>query len=286
MREDDQTFDLMVLAYGPTTLAPDRGDFGYVHIPGPKVAGYGAFLRDHCDFIARYDQVALIDDDIKSNCYMLAKTFEIGRANNLRLWQPSLTWESYFSYASLLNQPGLHSIRYVNFIEMMCPFFKTSALAEIADIFQVGAETGIDILWSCVIGEDPWAVAVIDAVSVTHTRPVGLLKALNGFQGNSYDDYIFSLLNDFGVASFPGAIPTGYPPSANPSVVMRLRLAWGSLILAGALCKTRMSKVQVLHAWLAGIRQILVKGTRIDGDRLVILKRAAQFVAAQSKPQA
>jgi hypothetical protein len=283
--ENEQAFDLMVLAYGPTHIAPDRDDFGHIDIPGYKVAGYGAFLRDHSDIVARYDQVALIDDDIEADYRALGQTFELGRDHDLKLWQPSLTWESYFSYAALLKQPVNSRPRYINYIEMMCPFFKTSTLLDLSNLFQLGAETGIDILWSCVVGEDPWGLAVLDAVSVTHTRPVGLLKAMNGFQETSYDDHIYSLLSDFGVALFPGAIPRGYPPSANPSAAMRLRLAYAALTIAGVVYETRMSKLQVLHAWLAGLRQILIRGTRIDGDPAVILKRAAQYAAAYSQTQ-
>jgi len=284
-KEGEQRFDLIVLSYGPTPLAYDRTDFGHIEIPGHKVAGYGAFLRNHSNIIERYDQVAMIDDDIEADYNTLARAFELGRSHNLKIWQPSLSSKSYFSYAAHLDQSGGCKPRYINFVEMMCPFFQSATLLEMSNLFMIGAETGIDVLWSCILGEDPWALAVLDGVTVTHARPVGLLKSMNGFQA-SYNDYIQRVLHQFDVRRFPGAIPIGFPPQHNPTAIVRLRLALSALNVISAIRETPMPKKLFVQALLAGLRQILIKDTRIFGRPAIILERAKQYAAANSRAMA
>jgi hypothetical protein len=88
-------------------------------------------------------------------------------------------------------------LRYVNFVESMCPFFTREALATVAPLFTLGLESGIDLVW-CSLLPSPWLkCAVIDATPVTHTRPVGARMAENGFIGRSYADDIRACLRLF-----------------------------------------------------------------------------------------
>lgn len=273
----DQPFDLIVLAYAPTFLAPERADFGHVDVPGFKVAGYAAFLREHRDIIERYERVALIDDDIETDSAAIARAFELGRAHDLELWQPSLTWDSYFSYAALLRSSKGDGVRPVNFVEMMCPFFKTAALIEVIDLFDIGAETGIDIFWSCVLGRRPGTLAVLDTVSVKHTRPVGALRSMNGFDDDSgYGDVIAPLLARFAVA-FPGAIPLGSPATAEPSFATRLRSATAMLRLASGLAQTPMLWRRFILILCKDIVGVLFNRASITGDPAGILEVARQL---------
>jgi len=275
--EEEQGYDLMVLAYGPTFLAPDRGDFGYAEVPGYKVAGYGAFLRNHLDVIERYDQIALIDDDIETDHRGLARAFELGRAHDLRLWQPSLSWDSYFSHAALLFHPASAPVRNINFVEMMCPFFKRTALVEVADLFQIGAETGIDILWSNVLGEDIGKVAVLDGVSVKHTRPVGTKKIVNGFV-DDYSVYIEKLMSEFDM-TYDGVIAPISPSAegGNKSVVLTNYIR--SVLVGAGFFITPMDKKEFLYRWGSSLKRLALANRKISGDRNFILKRARELAA-------
>jgi len=77
----------------------------------------------------------------------------------------------------------LTRLRFVNFVEMMCPVFSASMLSRALPLFSVKLETGIDLLWCRLLDEAHYKFAVIDAVSVRHTRPVGQQRAAQGFIG-------------------------------------------------------------------------------------------------------
>ena len=266
--EDEQTFDLIVLCYEPTFLALDRGDFGHFDIPGYKIAGYGAFFSEHRDLVERYERVALIDDDVETDSQRISRAFELGRIHDLDLWQPTLTWDSHFSYIALLHWAGSAPLRRVNFVEMMCPFFKVAALLEIEDLFQSGAETAVDIFWSCVLGHRGGDLAVLNNVSFTHTRPVGVLKAMNGFSEASkgYGDEISRLMINFGIPKFPGAIPLKSPLDQPRSLAARLASALAMLGVLGGLMRTPMRPHLFLWILLNDILKVLFRKAQIPGD--------------------
>lgn len=278
-REEEQTFDLMVLAYGPTPLAPERADFGYVDIPGYKVAGYGALLRQHRDILERYDQIALIDDDIKTDSRTISDAFELGRVHDLDVWQPSLTRDSHFSHTALLCLPGGAPVRRVNFVEMMCPFFKTATLLEIEDLFQIGAETAIDIFWSCIVGQRAGALAVLNNVSVIHTRPVGILKASNGFDETTkgYGDEVRRLMADFDIPTFSGAIPLTSSADEPRSPAARLGAALPMLAVLASVTKTPMRLRQFFRILVIDILRVTFGDARIHGDPDRILANARRI---------
>lgn len=277
-----QGFDLMVLAYGPTPLALERADFGYIEAPGAKVAGYGAFIHSHRSFVERYARVAMIDDDILADSRSIARCFAIGERLDLSLWQPSLTWDSYTSYITLLRQPGFRSARYVNFVEMMCPFFRTEALVAMKDLLRIGAETGIDVIWSAALGQEPRRLAVLDAVSVKHTAPVGRLKAMNGFDPDeSYQGGIDAVTELFGI-EFPGCVDMG--PSGRFGRLDRLASLAGLALVATAAGRTPLDKTEFWGRWRGDVRRQTFRAAQIQGDlhdiRRVAGVRAAAMPAA------
>lgn len=192
----ERNFDLFVSSFDPNhrpTRAP--GTFHHFN-PGTKVQGWRLALTEHEDFVNQYDYVALIDDDIDINARSLTRLFEIGRAEGFMIFQPSLTWDSYFTYAGTIRNP-LFEFRCVNYIEMMAPFFATSALKQIAPLFQYGWESGIDLIWGSALPPEDRRFAIIDAIPVRHTRPVGALKEANGFVDRTYESDIMASLDHF-----------------------------------------------------------------------------------------
>ena len=194
--EGARTFDLLLSAYDESVTAPRAAGVYFEYRPGRKVAGYAALLREHRALWARYDHVALFDDDLLIDATGLERLFAIVAAHRPRVAQPALSHDSYFTYAALLRHPGF-LLRHMTYVEMMCPVFRVDALAEILPLFDLGFESGIDIIWSNLLARAPEDLAVIDAVTVRHTRRVGSVKASNGFAGRFYEDDIHALLARF-----------------------------------------------------------------------------------------
>jgi hypothetical protein len=177
-------FDLYVLAYAPTPAAPAATYVEEVNVPGRKVAGWHEFLTARPEIFERYERVALIDNDIECGAREINLAFRRGREHGLWLWQPSLTPDSYFSHGITLNNP-LFAIRFVNYIEMMCPFFTSAYLKECCVLFGLGYETGIDLMWCRLRQNSSYRFAILDEVAVRHTEPVGAQAHLQGFAGGS-----------------------------------------------------------------------------------------------------
>lgn len=192
-----RNFDLFVSAYDPA-VEPMSGEGLYHELrAGRKVAGYGAFLRAHRALWEAYDYVALFDDDLLIDAAAISRLFALAAQHDLRIAQPALSRQSHFTYAALLQHPDF-MLRYVTYIEMMCPLFRTDKLAAILPLFELGYESGIDIIWSNLGEASPHDMAVIDAVTVHHTRPVGSRKSANGFSdGKRYEDDISAVLRSF-----------------------------------------------------------------------------------------
>lgn len=189
-------FDLLVAAYHKDAVKEDSEHVKYRFVPGSKVHGWNTVLNEHADLVNSYQQVALIDDDIEANASTLNKCFAVGKAHDLSIWQPSLSHDSFATYgASLQNERFL--LRHTNYVEMMCPFFNISTLERISRLFSLGYESGIDLVWCSVAREMGGKCAIVDACAVTHTKPVGAQKQLNGFVDRDYEDDIYRCLDLF-----------------------------------------------------------------------------------------
>lgn len=186
-----RSFDLLLPAYAELPLKLKSIANDYAVIPGSKVQGWSNYLKSRPHIYQKYESIAFIDDDIEASAADINKVFELGEKNNMKIWQPSLSWDSFFSYGISLRNP-LFKLRYVNYVEMMCPFFSCDQLQITAPLFDLGYETGIDRLW-CRLHED-WkkSYGIIDEVCVQHGRKVGLLAAQQGFSNhvNAYQEVL------------------------------------------------------------------------------------------------
>lgn len=190
-------FDVLLSSYDPEMANPGLPGVFFEVRAGRKVSGYAEVLRAHETLIARYDYVALFDDDLMINAAALTRLFEIVAHHGLKIAQPALTHDSHFTYAALL-QDTAFELRYVNYIEMMCPVFRKDVLPIVRPLFSLGYESGIDLIWCNLTATSPADFAVIDAIPVRHTRAVGSLKAANGFTGvKRYEDDIYAILAEF-----------------------------------------------------------------------------------------
>lgn len=225
----DRNFDLLVAAYDEEALEPDADGVAHLFIPGFKVAGWRRLFEARPDIPDRYDRVALLDDDLETTARDISACFDIGAERALALWQPSLTWDSFATFGATLSNPCFH-IRHTNYVEMMCPFFRSEELRRIVPLFGLGFESGIDLVWSSLI-PDPTRIAILDCIQIRHTRPVGGAKHLNGFHGRTYEDGIHACLRAFRT-KWPSAVSGAAVSRGMREITSTVAIAWRTLALA------------------------------------------------------
>jgi hypothetical protein len=261
---EDRQFDILVASFDPNSRPVDAPGVFHRFIPGTKVQGWRLTLLDNREFISQYDYIALIDDDIDTNAEAISRTFSLGSAQDFVIFQPSLTWDSYFTYAGSVRNP-FFAYRCVNYIEMMAPFFAVRALRQIAPLFDYGWESGIDLVWGSALPPEDRRFAIIDAVSVRHTRPVGSLKEANGFINRTYESDIEAALKHFAMA-WPSLVASSAKTAAG-CMVGRWGLSWRVLALValpfysptrGAV---RRTFDHIRHQWLR--RPTYAEGVRV-----------------------
>ena len=224
----ERRFDLLVASFAPLRDCPVEPGLFHIYVPGKKVQGWKATLQQNLDFIEQYDYVALIDDDIDTDAASISAIFDIGRDEGFSIFQPGLTWNSHFTYAGHMRNP-LFRFRRVNYIEMMAPFFTRDALRCVAPLFEYGWESGFDLVWGSALPAEQRQFAIIDAIPVHHTRPVGIQKEANGFINRNYESDIMASLNHFAMkwpslVAFSGQTRRGRE-------VGRIGVAWRTLVL-------------------------------------------------------
>ena len=247
----DRNFDLLVASFDPDSRPNEAAGTFHRFIPGSKVHGWQTTVSD--DFIDRYDYVALIDDDIDTDADSLSRLFALGAAQGFTIFQPSLSWDSYFTYAGTVRNP-LFTFRRVNYIEMMAPFFAVRALRQIAPLFDYGWESGIDLIWGSALLPEDRRFAIIDAIPIRHTRPVGALKEANGFINRGYESDIEAALAHFRM-DWPSLVATAGETSKGHAVG-RWGLAWRVLALLALPFRSptrgavRRTFDHIRHQWL------------------------------------
>lgn len=139
--------------------------------PGQKFEGLHALLTRDA-WWHDYDYVWLPDDDLATDQHSVGELFRMMRAGGLALAQPSLSWASYYSYGITLHHPSF-VLRVTNVVEIMAPCFSVAALAQCLPTFTENLSGwGLSFVWPRML--PPGALCgVVDAVQVTHTRPVG-----------------------------------------------------------------------------------------------------------------
>jgi len=139
---------------------------------GPKWPGLHALLsRD--DFWRGYDYIWLPDDDLSVTQSTISALFEVSASRDLALTQPALSWSSFYSYPVTIRLPSFE-LRLTNFVEIMAPCFKRSALEICLPTMGHNLSGwGLSWVWPSLLSGVPPRVAIIDRVTVTHTRRPG-----------------------------------------------------------------------------------------------------------------
>ena len=169
----DRSWDLLVNYFGDDPDKYKDQDIARIDSKGPKWPALKELIETHRDLVNRYDYVWLPDDDIACTAGDINKLFEIARAKKLALCQPALTLNSYFTWGVTL-KPLFTRLRYTNFVEIMVPCFERSFLLRcLPTMADNMSGFGLDFIWPKMLDKASSGTAIVDAVSVTHTRPLG-----------------------------------------------------------------------------------------------------------------
>lgn len=168
-----RSFDLAVSYFGD---APEGGRADadiYSRFKGGKWNGIARFFEERPGLLSDYDYIWLPDDDIRATPAAIEKIFHLARLHQLDVCQPALSHASYYSYVETLAIPGFE-LRYANMVEIMAPCLSASLLRQFLPL-MTGSMSGfgLDMLWGRLHPSPAKRCAILDAVQVTHTRPVG-----------------------------------------------------------------------------------------------------------------
>jgi hypothetical protein len=201
----ERRFDVAVSYFGdkPSKAFPEAR---FVHRwKGGKWDGVFQFFEAFPETLSAYEYFWFPDDDIVASPTDVNRLFELGRQHRLNAFQPSLDTQSYYSHLITLNHPSF-ILRFTNFIEIMVPVIRAELLMKTLPMLKSSRSGfGLDFLWPKLAMElsgNFQTAAIIDSVSVCHTRPVGgslqqLMRKVGGM--SAVDEMVATL----GSASLP-----------------------------------------------------------------------------------
>jgi len=170
-----RSWDLRLVPY---QTIPSQGDIdctvGEV-VSGPKWAGIRHALHAW-DGWRSYERIWIPDDDIRTDQHVIDTMFDVADAVALDLFAPALDEESFYAHYSTMRNGSFYG-RWVGFVEIMAPGFRTTALERLLptlDLTDTGWGWGLDSVWPKLLGYRN--VGVIDGTAMSHTRPVGQMR--------------------------------------------------------------------------------------------------------------
>lgn len=171
----DQNYDVVILYYGDNNLTFNKYSKNTsfcIKVKGEKFPNLDKYINDNLDFIKQYKYIWLPDDDIRINPEEINLLFSIAKKFNLSLCQPAM--EGYISHA-ITSPERKCLLRFTNFVEILAPLMSIDALLTLKSSFSTNQSGwGLDmVLWPMMLGYPENKIAIVDAVVMTHTQPVG-----------------------------------------------------------------------------------------------------------------
>ena len=145
---------------------------------GPKFQLIKAFIESNKELINKYKFIWLPDDDVSISVEDINTLYKTANDFNLEIAQPSM--DGYVSHNITRPVEG-NILRYTNFVEVLAPLFSLKSLLKLYHSFNFNYSSfGYDFYWPFSLGYPKNKMAILDNITMTHTKPVG---------GN-YDRYI------------------------------------------------------------------------------------------------
>ena len=172
--DEDRNWDLCVSFYGKEENFPPQ-DFAEYHVLQNHDQKWPALhkLMYRGNPFWDYEYFLFPDDDLAMSWTDINLLFETGRRFGLHLAQPALTPTSYYGHRITMQNPK-YRLRFTEFVEIMIPMFSRVGLEICAPTFACSSTGwGLDMIWPCLLGEQPSRIAIIDEVAVLHGRALG-----------------------------------------------------------------------------------------------------------------
>lgn len=123
---------------------------------------------------SNYQYIGIFDDDQSISTSDINKLLFIAHLEQLDVFQPSLTHDSYYDNRQFIHKPG-YQVLAADWVEVMCPFYRMDifnafALHCIDNISGTGLDLYLVPTIQYLMGKTN--IAVVHAVQVKHTRPV------------------------------------------------------------------------------------------------------------------
>ena len=222
----ERSWDLIVSVYDPEAQFAPCEDVTIVIQRGGKWDGIYKLFADG-ELLSRYEYIWLPDDDIAARKKDINATFEMMRQHNLEVAQPALTRDSYFTHFLCMQCPGF-TLRYSNFVEIMVPCVSARLLSQALEDFRLSESGfGMDFIWTRLSENPRYKAAILDAVSVRHTRPVGkVLRSLMAERGQSPETDRSRLEKRYGIHRRPLPLICAAIDAAGQRVEGTSNLGW------------------------------------------------------------
>ena len=198
----DADFDLHLLIYDDS-YNKFCNDSDFVACDsGYKMDMTYRYLHRHMELLDQYEYFFLLDDDIIISTEEVNRLFAIMREYHLKIAQPSLVM-SYYTYRHTAYHP-FYVLRYTNFVEMMMPCFSTDALKSVLPTFEAKVRwRGIEFHWPSLIATNHTDMAIIDAVTAKHIRPI---QSYNAASQKMLEEYLKKYKLSFNIEEYDGVL--------------------------------------------------------------------------------
>lgn len=186
---EDRNWDLQISQYDDDPEIGQGGDLPLSIDKGTKWDSIYRYLSSNPQLLDRYRYIAFMDDDLILTAQDLNRYFEICDQHDLLLAQPSLHPDSYFCYPILLQCRSIR-LRYSNFVECMAAAIRTDYLRTfIPRMARVKSGWGMDRIWTVTMPDPAFKSAIIDEISMVHTRPHATGGIYQEFARNAMGPY-------------------------------------------------------------------------------------------------
>lgn len=170
----EKQFDLALIYYGNNeAIAKAYGLEAkwFVQAKGMKFHLIAQFLETHPSIFNDYEYIWFPDNDVSISTDAINQLFVIAKREGLQLCQPAMT--GFLSHPITKPAPRL-LLRYTNFIEVLAPLMSVESLTILKESFRLNySGWGFDYLWPHLLGSPKKSIAIIDAITMKHTKPVG-----------------------------------------------------------------------------------------------------------------
>lgn len=170
---EHKSFDLIVIDY-EAKIGESKAREKDIELVYESEGGYKFNNIKKCieseNLLHKYEYFWFPDWDLEINKEEFNDLFKLTKQYGFLLSQPSLSWDSFFSWKVTVHSPTFEA-RATGFVEIMCPLFHKSFLEQVLFSFDMNySGWGLDLLWSKILVKEK--IGVIDKIIIKHKKPV------------------------------------------------------------------------------------------------------------------